>query len=105
MQVLGTHNSYHQAPPQELLRKFGGLTAGPLLAWQFSHPPLTSQLDSGVRAFELDAYWDPQGGTYAQAAGMKIAGQNGWLTDPRYKQPGFKVCAPEGVGWGAVGCG
>lgn len=124
------------------------------MAWQYSHPPLTTQLDGGVRSFELDAYWDPQGGLYGQvrtwgsldgdlrvqraaasrrvrtagqwkvdgrfvagsciparlqrsnykpsfkhtrlqAAGMRIAGQNGWLTDAKYKQPGFKV----GSGW------
>ncbi|KAI7836099.1 hypothetical protein COHA_010027 [Chlorella ohadii] len=88
--VLGTHNSYHQAPAQALFDHFGG-AASPLLAWQYAHPPLTAQLDGGVRSFELDAYWDPQGGLYGQAAGMRIAGQSGWLTDPKYKQPGFKV--------------
>lgn len=25
---------------------------------------------------------------------MRIAGQSGWLTDPKYKQPGFKVGPP-----------
>lgn len=88
--MLGTHNSYHQPPPQLLLDHFGG-AASPLLAWQYAHPPLTAQLDGGVRSFELDAYWDPQGGLYGQAAGMRIAGQNAWLTDAKYKQPGFKA--------------
>lgn len=36
-------------------------------------------------------YWDPSGGLYGQAAGLKLAGRPGWLDDPRYKQPGFKV--------------
>ena len=137
LQVLGTHNSYHQAPPQELLAKFGGLTSGPLQAWQYNQPGLTAQLDTGacraafptvavqprctalhrrlqgpgcpglpacqtacpapcptagVRSFELDGFWDPAGGVYAQAAGLRIAGQPGFLADPKYKQPGFKVC-------------
>jgi hypothetical protein len=48
LQVLGTHNSYHQAPPQELLAKFGGLTSGPLQAWQYNQPGLTAQLDTGA---------------------------------------------------------
>ncbi|PRW44370.1 hypothetical protein C2E21_6505 [Chlorella sorokiniana] len=90
LQVLGTHNSYHQTPPQALIDHFGG-AASPLLAWQYSHPPLTTQLDGGVRSFELDAYWDPQGGLYGQAAGLRIAGRNGWLSDAKYKQPGFKT--------------
>lgn len=65
-QVLGSHNSYHLAPPAELLAALGGLADGPLLAWQSSQATLTQQLDAGVRALELDAYWDPQGGAYAQ---------------------------------------
>lgn len=142
--MLGTHNSYHQAPPAELLAALGGLTAGPLLAWQYSHPLIGEQLDAGVRAFELDAFWDPSGGLFGQvsclalqqygggrarhallpmlalhaiparrmpatspsfcvphprspplvcvqAAGLRIAGQNGWLSDPAFKEPGFKV--------------
>ena len=48
LQVLGTHNSYHQAPPQELLAKFGGLTSGPLQAWQYNQPGPTAQLDTGA---------------------------------------------------------
>lgn len=73
-QVLGTHNSYHQPPPQLLLDHFGG-AASPLLAWQYAHPPLTAQLDGGVRSFELDAYWDPQGGLYGQVgAGLRARG-------------------------------
>jgi hypothetical protein len=94
--VLGTHNSYHQTPPQALIDHFGG-AASPLLAWQYSHPPLTTQLDGGVRSFELDAYWDPQGGLYGQAAGLRIAGRNGWLSDAKYKQPGFKVGRQQGL--------
>lgn len=79
-QVLGTHNSYHQPPPQMLLDHFGGV-ASPLLAWQYAHPPLTAQLDGGVRSFELDAYWDPQGGLYGQVgAGLRARG-------PHARQP------------------
>lgn len=29
-----------------------------------------------------------------QAAGMRLLGQSGWLTDAKYKQPGFKVRLP-----------
>lgn len=86
LQVLGTHNSYHQAPPPEIL----GI-ATPLGAWQFSHPPLAAQLAGGGRAVELDSYWDPKGGLYGQAAGLRFAGLDGWLTDPAYTRPGFKV--------------
>lgn len=70
--MLGTHNSYHQAPPAELLAALGGLTAGPLLAWQYSHPPIGEQLDAGVRAFELDAFWDPSGGLFGQVSCLAL---------------------------------
>jgi hypothetical protein len=65
--VLGSHNSYHQAPSSDVLEALGGLaTAGPLQAWQYTHAPLARQLDAGVRALELDVYWDPEGGRFAQ---------------------------------------
>lgn len=35
--------------------------------------------------------WDPHGGLYAQAAGLKLANESGWLDDPELKLPGFKV--------------
>lgn len=54
-------------------------------------PPRPALVLPGVRAFELDVYWDPDGGLYGQAAGLRLAGLPGWLDDPRYKQPGFKV--------------
>jgi len=41
-QVLGSHNSYH-------LRS---------AVFNYSHPVLTAQLDGGVRAFELDIFYD-----------------------------------------------
>lgn len=92
-QVLGTHNSYHQAPEESVLHLYssgGGPT--PLWAWAFSHPPLPEQLDRGVRSLELDVNWDPQGGAFAQAAALKLLGQTGWLDgDPALKAPGFKA--------------
>ena len=104
-QVLGSHNAYHQAPPQALIAVSGG-AASPLQSWQYTQPSLTQQLDAGerrllparaqqlhspptrhqpppplnppppgVRALELDVNWDPQGGLYAQAAGLKLVGE------------------------------
>ena len=49
LQVLGTHNSYHVAPPDAIVQRFDGSSAGdgPLSAWQQSMPSLTAQLDAG----------------------------------------------------------
>ena len=65
--------------------------AGQHLAPGLPTDPLPWRPTAGVRSFELDGYWDPAGGVYAQAAGLRISGQPGFLTDPKYKQPGFKV--------------
>ena len=47
LQVRGTHNSYHQAPP-------GGSRYGPGM------PPLRDQLESGIRQFEFDIHYDDE---------------------------------------------
>jgi Phosphoinositide phospholipase C, Ca2+-dependent len=48
-------------------------------------------LRAGVRQIELDNYADPNGGLFDQAAGLKLAGVDGWLDDSELKAPGFKV--------------
>jgi len=52
LQAKGTHNSYHLAPGHDVIE-----------AWRYSHAPMEVQLAcQGVRQFELDVYWDEQGG-------------------------------------------
>ncbi len=52
LQAVGTHNSYHLRPPFE--------PAPPDL--DYEHDPLDVQLEEqGVRKFELDVYWAPDG--------------------------------------------
>ena len=46
---------------------------------------------AGIRQIELDVAQDPNGGLFATAAGLKLAGGNGTLADPQYMQPGWKV--------------
>lgn len=77
LQVIGTHNSYHIAPPpalDALIRTRDPATADSL---QYTHRPLTEQLDRlGIRQLELDVYADPQGGLFADPAGPRlVAGQ------------------------------
>jgi hypothetical protein len=54
VQALGTHNSYHQHPPSDVVYD-----------WDYEHLPLDQQLDLGVRQFELDAHWDAATGEIA----------------------------------------
>ncbi len=95
IQAIGSHNSYHIAPPASLLgalRKFHK----DIDAWNYTHPSLTRQLDAGLRQFELDIFADSQGGLFAEPLGMKLAalaGKNFPAFDPGglLARPGFKV--------------
>ncbi len=81
VQVLGTHNSYHVAPPTGLYTIF----AEQARAWQYTHAPLRTQLDDqNIRALELDVHHDPQGGLFRNPL-------FGHGSSALLKQPGFKV--------------
>ncbi len=60
IQVIATHNSYHEMPGEPLFSMVKA--AYPDAAtWAYAHRPLPEQLDSGVRGFELDLYYNPEG--------------------------------------------
>lgn len=46
---------------------------------------------AGVRGFEIDVHADPEGGLYSAAAGLRLAGVNGYRNDSELFEPGFKV--------------
>jgi hypothetical protein len=87
IQVLGTHNSYHLAPPPGVLATLG--ERGKEI--EYSHRPLAVQLSRlGVRKFELDVYADPQGGRFATpVAGRVFKGLPALSAE--WREPGFKV--------------
>lgn len=106
LQFIGTHNSYHIRPDQavfDLMRATGyqesARWTGPALeqALSFTHPPLSEQLELGLRVFELDVFDDPEGGRYASPGFLKAvdAPVSAGLepVDPRgdLLRPGFKV--------------
>lgn len=97
IQVIGTHNSYHAGlPPNEKLwlQRQNPQAAAAL---DYSHPPLTQQLDAGVRQIELDVYADTQGGLYAHPKAPSMVAAAGFSPDPPEDaaglmlKPGFKV--------------
>jgi len=97
IQVIGTHNSYHERlAPGEFasFRKRDPQTAERL---SYRHPPLDLQFSSGVRQIELDVWADTRGGLFASPAGLRIAAQDGASGDPPFdpaglmRKPGFKV--------------
>lgn len=97
IQVIGSHNSYHAGlGPNEMayLRKTNPKVADAL---DYSHPPLTTQLNAGVRQVELDVYGDAKGGLFSQPGFPALMSQAGSPLDPPFDpsglmlKPGFKV--------------
>lgn len=90
IQVLASHNSYHLEPEPVLfdaLREVLGDAADGL---QYTHLPLTDELDHGVRQIELDVFVDdPDGGRYADPKLVPLLGLE--PADPRLSEPGLKV--------------
>lgn len=78
--VLGTHNSYKLAMPTARMDALRAADANSADALDYAHRPLVEQLDAGARQLELDIWYDPRGGLYADGS-----------TDPAMLQPGFKV--------------
>lgn len=91
LQVIGTHNSYHAgltAPAAAALRAHNPATADAL---DYSHPPLTTQLDGGVRQVELDVFADAKGGRFAHPLGASAPGAPSFDPQELMRRPGFKV--------------
>jgi len=93
IQVLGTHNSYHIQPRDEileLLRIFDTPETADSL--EYTALPLQEQFDHGVRQIELDIFADPEGGLYATRRGLILVdGANPESGIPELDEPGFKV--------------
>ena len=90
IQVVGSHNSYHEVPTQaetELRRSFIGDADD---FFQYRHAPLPVQFESQkVRQIELDVFLDPAGGKYANPLLRQVAGLGPY--DPAMDEPGIKV--------------
>lgn len=122
IQVLGTHNSYARPVDPRLFQAikpvldnmektyFAKMPAAQkekfleyhpngmslIEGLKYDHPPLSEQLDSGLRSLELDVYNDPDGGRFAEPAGyvaLRKAGvQNlAYMDKTDLEKPGFKL--------------
>jgi hypothetical protein len=92
IQVLGTHNSYHIQPRDEILEALA-LFQGQAVAdsLEYTALPLREQLDRGVRQLELDLFADPEGGLYANRRGLIVIGDDPASGIPALDEPGTKV--------------
>lgn len=92
IQVIGSHNSYHLKPQEELFAGIAALSAELASDIEYSHVPLTEQLERfGIRQFELDLFADPDGGLFANRAANSVVGLDPASGEPALDEPGFKV--------------
>lgn len=92
LQVLGTHNSYHIQPDDDLVEALQAYDPEWGKSLEYTHRPLIEQLgELGIRQIELDVFADPQGGHYARPLGRKMAGHEPEIGDAVMQEPGYKV--------------
>jgi hypothetical protein len=95
LQLIGTHNSYKLAIPDDELAAHRAVDAEGADSIDYAHRPLAEQLDRGLRSLEIDVYLDPQGGRYLKPPGAHRHGyaQSPWTLEQQQKmqRPGFKV--------------
>jgi len=92
LQAIGTHNSYKMAIAPNEMAMIRAANPKEADGIDYSHPPLTQQLDAGARQLEIDIVYDPEGGLFATPLGYKMAGKAAVPYDfAPLKQPGFKV--------------
>ena len=101
--TVGTHNSYKEAIPEKIMAlvRMGARKAADGL--DYSHIPLTDQLNDGARAIEIDVVYDPAGGLYAHPAGAAMTGYElpaGFVET--MSKPGFKVLHVQDIDFRAV---
>lgn len=89
IQTIGSHNSYKLAIPPRELALLEAQAPQWALALDYAHIPITEQLDLGMRQVELDVFYDPEGGRYADPLAPKLVDNDFDTTD--LDQPGFKV--------------
>ena len=94
IQVIGTHNSYHQAPHPSILKLLGERGQG----LDYSHAPLVEQFYRlGIRQVELDVFADSTGGRYARPSARTLLSGLGKDPGPDpnvngvLEKPGFKI--------------
>lgn len=92
IQILGSHNSYHQQPRDEIFAVLEQISQELAESIEYSHVPLTEQFtEHGVRQIEIDVFADPDGGLFASQAGNTFVGLPAESGVPELDEPGFKV--------------
>jgi hypothetical protein len=98
IQVIGSHNSYHIEPSPAVRTLIAAAGEHQAQGLDYTHPPLAQQFSSrGVRQIELDLFYDPDGGRYAEPSSLKALRKLGKDPGPNHdpkgllRRPGMKV--------------
>ena len=97
IQAIGSHNSFKEAIASSLMRILRDRDPDTADSLDYEHISLTEQLALGLRQLELDLFYDPEGGRYANPYGITAVKEMDLPFDPPYdpkgkmKKPGFKV--------------
>ena len=92
IQVIGSHNSYKQSIDPKLFKFLAGRDSVGMSKIDYSHIPLTDQLNLGLLNLEIDVYADEKGGKFAHPQGLTwVKGQAPYDVDNEMTVPGFKV--------------
>lgn len=92
-QIIGSHNSYKRAMPQDALKYVAAHDPKLAAAIDYSHESLNTQLNTGIRHLEIDLLLDPKGGKFAEPKIEKVLNQR-LLSDAErahLTQKGLKV--------------
>ncbi|MGJ3232174.1 MAG: phosphatidylinositol-specific phospholipase C1-like protein [Oceanicaulis sp.] len=94
LQAVGTHNSYKIAIPAPELAMIAAMNPEAAAGLDYAHAPLAEQLNMGMRQLELDLFYDPDGGRYADPilprATIGAEGARAFDSAP-LQAPGFKT--------------
>ncbi len=104
IQVIGTHNSFHVAAPDEEHELLAALDEQQAKERTYTHRPLAEQFaDQRIRQIELDVFADSKGGLYADPALRRQAGLGAYLDEaPEMAEPGTKVLHEQDVDYHSV---
>ena len=92
VQSIGSHNSYKTAIPKLEMIALRQASVEAADALDYSHLPLSAQLDLGMRQLEIDVYYDPEGGLYSDPYLPRAIPSIGKRYNvPEMATPGFKV--------------
>jgi hypothetical protein len=100
IQVIGTHNSFHLAPPADELEQLAALDPEAAAERAYNHLPIGEQLaQQRIRQLELDVFVDTAGGRYADPA---LRADDAGPMPAVMDEPGIKVLHEQDVDYHSV---